>query len=157
MAFSPRNIIGCFLKKRLTKGGSRAPQDPPRYALDLGICCVSVYRQDRYRSRDAKHTKRQKTISQCYITNPPKTIVFVTCRDPMIIVAYYFHHLSDTLNLKSASRYALGQLCKYSPDYSQNCTPLNPITITNTLLYVSPFRCSQLKATCFFFFFLFFN
>ena len=36
MAFSPRNIIGCFLKKRLTKGGggSRAPQDPPRYALE---------------------------------------------------------------------------------------------------------------------------
>ena len=28
MAFSPRNIVGCFLKKRLTKGGSRAPQDP---------------------------------------------------------------------------------------------------------------------------------
>ena len=27
MAFSPRNIVGCFLKKRLTKGGSRAPQD----------------------------------------------------------------------------------------------------------------------------------
>ena len=35
MAFSPRNIVGCLLKKRLTKGGSRAPQDPPRYALDL--------------------------------------------------------------------------------------------------------------------------
>ena len=35
MAFSPRNIVGCFLKKRLTKGGggSRAPQDPPNYAL----------------------------------------------------------------------------------------------------------------------------
>ena len=33
MAFSPRNIVGCFLKKkRLTKGGSRAPQDLPRYA-----------------------------------------------------------------------------------------------------------------------------
>ena len=29
MAFSPRNIIGCFLKKRLTKGESRASQDPP--------------------------------------------------------------------------------------------------------------------------------
>ena len=29
MAFSPRNIVGCFLKKRLTKGGSRAPQDLP--------------------------------------------------------------------------------------------------------------------------------
>ena len=36
MAFSPRNIVGCLLKKRLTKGGgrSRAPQDPPpRYAI----------------------------------------------------------------------------------------------------------------------------
>ena len=29
MAFSPQNIVGCLLKKRLTKGGSRAPQDPP--------------------------------------------------------------------------------------------------------------------------------
>ena len=35
MAFSPRNIVGCLLKKRLTKGGSRAPQaPPPHYALD---------------------------------------------------------------------------------------------------------------------------
>ena len=32
MAFSPRNIVGCLLKKKLTKGGSRAPQDPPSYA-----------------------------------------------------------------------------------------------------------------------------
>ena len=31
MAFSPRNIVGCLLKKRLTKWGSRAPQDPPSY------------------------------------------------------------------------------------------------------------------------------
>ena len=29
MAFSPRNIVGCLLKSRVTKGGSRAPQDPP--------------------------------------------------------------------------------------------------------------------------------
>ena len=29
MAFSPRNIVGCLLKKRLRKEGSRAPQDPP--------------------------------------------------------------------------------------------------------------------------------
>ena len=40
MAFSPRNIVGCFLKKRLTKGGSRAPQEPPRYALGIGINAV---------------------------------------------------------------------------------------------------------------------
>ena len=33
MAFSPRNIVGCLLKNRLTKGGSRAPQDSPSYAL----------------------------------------------------------------------------------------------------------------------------
>ena len=31
MAFSPRNIVGCLLKNRLTKGGggSRAPQGAP--------------------------------------------------------------------------------------------------------------------------------
>ena len=34
MAFSPRNIVGCLLKKA-HKGGSRAPQEPPRYALEL--------------------------------------------------------------------------------------------------------------------------
>ena len=27
------NIVDCLLTKRLTKGGSRAPQDPPGYAL----------------------------------------------------------------------------------------------------------------------------
>ena len=29
------NIVGCLLTKRLTKGGSWAPQDPPGYALEL--------------------------------------------------------------------------------------------------------------------------
>ena len=27
--FRRLNIVGCFLKRRPTKGGSRAPQDPP--------------------------------------------------------------------------------------------------------------------------------
>ena len=36
MAFSPRNIVGCLLKKAY-KGGSRAPQDPPLYALGGGL------------------------------------------------------------------------------------------------------------------------
>ena len=30
--FRPLNIVGCLLKRRPTKGGSRAPQDPPSYA-----------------------------------------------------------------------------------------------------------------------------
>ena len=31
--FRHLNIVGCLLKRRPTKGGSRAPQDPPpRYA-----------------------------------------------------------------------------------------------------------------------------
>ena len=33
MAFSPP-VVGCLVKKSLAKGGSRAPQDPPGYALD---------------------------------------------------------------------------------------------------------------------------
>ena len=35
LAFSPRNIVGCLLKKRLTKGGHGQPRTPPppRYAL----------------------------------------------------------------------------------------------------------------------------
>ena len=28
------NIVSCLLTRRLTKGGSRAPQDPPGYAYD---------------------------------------------------------------------------------------------------------------------------
>ena len=39
MTFSPRNTVGCFLKKRLTKGGggvSRAPQDPLATPLRKG-------------------------------------------------------------------------------------------------------------------------
>ena len=35
MAFSPRNIVGCLLKKGLTKGGSQAPQEPPSYSLEI--------------------------------------------------------------------------------------------------------------------------
>ena len=42
MAFSPRNIVGCFLKKRLSKGGSQAPQDPPRYALGVDLSLMPV-------------------------------------------------------------------------------------------------------------------
>ena len=34
--FRNLNIVGCLSKKRLTKGGSRAPQDPPPgYALEI--------------------------------------------------------------------------------------------------------------------------
>ena len=45
MAFSPRNIAGCLLKKRLTKGGGGVtePQDPPSYALVMShitICSM---------------------------------------------------------------------------------------------------------------------
>ena len=41
IAFSPRNIIGCFLKKRLTKGGSQAPQDPPSLRPWVVKLCAS--------------------------------------------------------------------------------------------------------------------
>ena len=36
-------------------------------------------------------------------------------------------------NFKSASRFALVRFLNYSRDYSLNCTPLGPITITNHL------------------------
>ena len=49
MVFSPL-VVGCLVKKGLQKGGSRAPQDPPGYALVLiaspretlkeSSCCV---------------------------------------------------------------------------------------------------------------------
>ena len=40
IGYSPNchlNIVGCLLTKRLTKGGSRAPQDPPGYALECDV------------------------------------------------------------------------------------------------------------------------
>ena len=33
--FHHLNIVGCLLKRRPTKGGSRAPQDPPPLATPL--------------------------------------------------------------------------------------------------------------------------
>ena len=33
--FRHLNIVGCLLKRRPTKGGSRAPQDPPPLATPL--------------------------------------------------------------------------------------------------------------------------
>ena len=50
LAFSPRNIVSCFLKKSLTKGGSRAPQDPPSLRpclLTLVSCFVLVVGADK--------------------------------------------------------------------------------------------------------------
>ena len=35
MAFSPRNIVGCFLKKRLTKGGGVTGTPGPPLATPL--------------------------------------------------------------------------------------------------------------------------
>ena len=45
MAFSPRNTVGCMLKKKAYKGGggSRAPQDPPSYALVIENMAVVEY------------------------------------------------------------------------------------------------------------------
>ena len=42
IAFSPRNIVGCLLKKRAYKGGSRAPQDPPILATPL-LVWISLF------------------------------------------------------------------------------------------------------------------
>ena len=46
MAFSPRNIVGCLLKKRLAKGGTRVPEDPPSYALAGTHAASSNYAVD---------------------------------------------------------------------------------------------------------------
>ena len=41
MAFLP-SVVGCLVKKRLTKGGSRAPQDPPGYAVVNGSKLIAT-------------------------------------------------------------------------------------------------------------------
>ena len=40
--YSSLNIVGCLLKRRPTKGGSRAPQDPPSYAPVLTSLGASI-------------------------------------------------------------------------------------------------------------------
>ena len=43
MAFPPRNVVGCLLKKGLQRGGGHGhPRTPPRYALDQGTTVVYV-------------------------------------------------------------------------------------------------------------------
>ena len=51
MAFSPRNIIGCFLKKGLQMGCHGHPRTPPRYAHDITVGSVSRYRLYSKRSK----------------------------------------------------------------------------------------------------------
>ena len=44
--FRHLNIVACLLKRRPTKGGSRAPQDPPSYApevVKLLKCCSLIF------------------------------------------------------------------------------------------------------------------
>ena len=41
--FCHLNIVGCFLKRRPTKGGSRAPQDPPSYAPVVRETIIFLY------------------------------------------------------------------------------------------------------------------
>ena len=70
IGYSPNyhlNIVGCLLTKRLTKGGSRAPQDPPPpgYAHDvynrgLFVCFYSSWNGRRIR------VSRSTCLCYCY-------------------------------------------------------------------------------------------
>ena len=42
MAFLPRNIVGCLLKRKAYKGGSWAPQDPPSLHP-----CINIYKKGK--------------------------------------------------------------------------------------------------------------
>ena len=56
--FRHLNIVGCLLKRRPTKGGSRAPQDPPSYApvdLNLDYCSNSTTVNFRINSARGLH------------------------------------------------------------------------------------------------------
>ena len=45
MAFSPRNIVGCLLKKRLTKGGVTGTPGPP---LPTPLCTIDELVDEYY-------------------------------------------------------------------------------------------------------------
>ena len=44
------NIVSCLLTRRLTKGGSRAPQDPPGYAYGLIFSLFDLAVDERMRN-----------------------------------------------------------------------------------------------------------
>ena len=46
MAFSPP-VVGCLVKKGLQKGGSRAPQDPPKLRLGSNTSKLVKEKLDR--------------------------------------------------------------------------------------------------------------
>ena len=41
MAFSPRNIVGCLLKKRITRVAGGGGGGSPSYALDSVLICLT--------------------------------------------------------------------------------------------------------------------
>ena len=62
--FRHLNIVGCFLKRRPTKGGSRAHPPPPSYAPDS-----NVERASHYRFKSFLLTRR---VSGAIVSNPSK-------------------------------------------------------------------------------------
>jgi len=58
--FRHLNIVGCLLKRRPTKGGSRAPQDPP---LATPLHKVHFYYQDK---RKTEKEKRKMYVNVSY-------------------------------------------------------------------------------------------
>ena len=81
MAFSPLNIVGCFLKKRLTKGGSRGPQDPPSlhpWLIKLNIFVV-VFSDDRLKSfRDRRQRRLKLENEVCSLNNSNYNLCLVS-------------------------------------------------------------------------------
>ena len=58
--FHHLNIVGCLLKRRPTKGGSRAPQDPPGYTPALKTRCINILNGRNYIL--VKVTKKESII-----------------------------------------------------------------------------------------------
>ena len=54
MAFSPP-VVGCLVKKGLQKGGSRAPEDPPGYALAKNGSKITMNCKKESRNREASY------------------------------------------------------------------------------------------------------
>ena len=66
------NIVSCLLTRRLTKGGSRAPQDPPppgyAYVSVIVIATESLLKPNRTRRWDGMNTDLSE-----WIVNPKES------------------------------------------------------------------------------------
>ena len=114
MAFSPRNIIGCFLKRGLQRGGHGHPRTPPRYAHELLPSCslASLFRRISCQGGTSLQCHIQIRFTQDWTSNNNWKI----------------QHKDQQQNLRQTSQHI--QLCKLS---TKHLLPLKDLVRSSTI------------------------